>query len=89
MKGDFKNELQIRLTLTIIYTALNILVKTGDIREFETSSTKIRKDITGKVWCFMNEKKRFFSLTFFIVSFMSYLITRLIISNSKAVSGSK
>jgi hypothetical protein len=49
MKGDFKNELQIRLTLTIIYTALNILVKTGDIREFETSSTKIIKDVTGKV----------------------------------------
>jgi len=49
MKGDFKNELQIRLTLTIIYTALNILVKTGDIMEFETSSTKISKDVTGKV----------------------------------------
>jgi len=49
MKGDFKNELQIRLTITIIYRALNILVKTGDIMEFETTATKIRKDVTGKI----------------------------------------
>jgi hypothetical protein len=48
MKGDFKNELQVRLTLIIIYTAINILVKTEDIIEFERASKQVKNSVTGK-----------------------------------------
>jgi len=48
MKGDFKNELQVRLTLIIIYTAINILVKTEDIIEFERASKQVKNNVTGK-----------------------------------------
>jgi len=48
MKGDFRNELHVRLTLTIIYTALNILVESGDVTEFEKSSLKVENNIAGK-----------------------------------------